>query len=463
MSKDQTAGENPTTGEPPTSSHDPTTSEAPTTSDDPARWHNWSGEVSCRPTGIYRPTTEEELREVIAGRPSSVETVRVAGSGHSFSPVVPSDDVLISLSEYTGVVDVDPDNERATVRAGTPLHELTAQLADHGLAMENLGDIDRQSIAGALSTGTHGTGEAFGVLSTQVSGLRLVTADGEVLDLDPDSDPDRFRAAQVSLGALGVVSQVTLDLVPAYRLEQREHKRPLEEVLGDLNRYRSDHRNFEFFTFPYTDDALVKTLDETDEPATSSSELLDESFENVAWEAMCRVGDLLPPSSKYMAKLASATISTSHEVGPAHEIFPTARDVRFNETEYGVPADRGAAALRAIRELVERRSEPVQFPVEFRYVAGDDIPISPAYGDDRVFVAVHKYHRRPYREFFDACEDVFAEFDGRPHWGKHHTLTAEDLVDLYPEWDLFQEVRGDLDPEGLFCNDHLADLFGVEG
>jgi FAD-linked oxidoreductase len=417
-------------------------------------WENWSRSVTARPTHVHYPETESELRRVVE---NAEGTLRVSGAGHSFPPVAKSEETLVSLERYTGLVDTDPQSQRVTVRAGTPLWQLTEALAEQGLMLENMGDIDAQSIAGALSTGTHGTGTEFGVMATQASGLRTVTADGKILDLE--SGDERFPHAQVSLGALGVLSTVTLDVVEGYRLRERKRPVDIDDVLANLEEYRQ-HRNFEFWWFPHTDTALVKTLEETDEAGEPGRrDAIEERIENLAWEGMNRVGHRIPPAASLLNRITAGTFSDSERVGPAKDIYPTTRDVRFNETEYGIPRSEAVDALRELREVVE--THDVLFPIEFRDVAADSIPLSPATGRESSFLAVHTYHRRPYESLLADAEAVFDRFDGRPHWGKHHTKTAADLRGLYPEWDVFLDCRADLDPEGLFLNDHLRELFGV--
>lgn len=421
-------------------------------------WHNWSGAVSCRPNHYYEPTTEDELQRIVA-RHAGERTIRVAGSGHSFSSVVPTDDVLLSLESHTGVTAINPERRRATVRAGTRLDDLSDALAAHDLALSNMGDVDRQTVAGALATGTHGTGIDCGVLATHAVEMRLVTADGEVVTLSP-ADGDAFRAAQVSLGALGVVSEITLQLDSAYTLRERTRTAPLDAVLDNLEPLRENHRHFEFFWFPHTDIALVKTLDKTQKSRTRSLPFAaDERAENLGLEGLCRLSSRFPRLSPYCARIAAGTLSSGETVGPSHEVFPTRRTVRFNESEYGVPADEGAAVVRELRDHIHHAEPTVLFPVEFRYVAGDDIPLSPAYGRDSAFIAVHKYHGKPYRSYFEACESIFDAHDGRPHWGKMHSLDPERLRSRYPEWDTFEGIRRSFDPDGSFLNDHLEGLF----
>jgi len=412
------------------------------------RWRNWSGSVECNPC-IVTPSSKDEIAEAV----TDADEVRAAGAGHSFSPLVATDDTLVSFENYEGVVSVDEDRETAKALAGTTLEDFSTEVAEHGLAMENLGDINKQTVSGSVSTGTHGTGE-FGVIATQVSEIELVTPDGEVRVLSED-DGFEFGAAQVSLGALGFLTELEFDLVPQYGLELVRKKEKLNTTLSKFKRYVEENRNFEFFWFPNTRTAVTKSLNEA---PVEDLERSDGTLENLAWKAACEASRALP--SKYASKVASSAIEEERLVGPSHKVYPWPREVRFNETEYGVPADEATEVFREIMEVVE--SHDVAFPVEVRYVEGDEIPLSPAYGRDTAFIAVHKYHKKPHRELFKECQDVFREHNGRPHWGKMHFLSAEELRDAYPEWDEFQSVREEYDAEGVFLNGHLRKVFGVD-
>lgn len=434
-------------------------------------WHNWAGTVTATPTRFERPETESELAVVVTAAAERGDTIRVAGSGHSFSPVVPTDDVLVSLERFRGLVDVDREAGQVTVRAGTTLADLNADLNSRELALSNLGDIDRQTVAGALATGTHGTGLDFGVLATQVAGIRFLTADGRFHELGPDDGED-FRAAQVSLGALGVVTELTLDVEPAYDLCLRRRTLPLDTVLDNVEAFHDAHRQWEFFWFPHTDRALVKTFDAVGESPADvidgrSGGVFDDTLpdvlatagtrlENAVWDGLCRLGTRYPETASASSRLATVALSEKTVVGPSHDVFANPRDVRFDEVEYGVPAVDLPAVVREIREYVEETAVPVQFPIECRFVGGDEPLLSPAHGRDTGFVAVHTYHRKDLPEHFEACEAVFDDYDGRPHWGKRHSKAAGDLASLYPEWDTFQKVRETYDPDGVFLNDHLT-------
>lgn len=436
-------------------------------------WQNWSRRVSATPSTYKTPASEGEIVDIVTAAAERGETVRVAGSGHSFSPVVPSDEILISLEQYTGLVDVDPDERQVTVTAGTSLATLNRKLARHELALANLGDIDKQTVAGALATGTHGTGLEFGVLANQIAQLRLVTADGEILEVGPD-DPELLRAAQVSLGALGVITEVTIDVVPAYDLCLRRRTLPLEEVLDNLDEFHDHHRQWEFFWFPHTDRAIVKTFDEVPRDAdrtverTSSPRLnghVEDTvprLENGLWEGACRLGTAFPGTAKHASRLAAGLLPDKTSVGPSHEMFANPRNVRFHETEYGVPAGELPTVVSRLREYIATEDIPVQFPIECRFVRGDEPLLSPAHGRDSGFIAVHAYYKKSLPEYFERCEQLFSDVDGRPHWGKHHTKTANDLAERYPEWDRFHEFRRDLDPDGIFLNDHLEVIFKEE-
>ncbi len=425
-------------------------------------FQNWSGSVAFTPTALRMPADEAEIAAVVREAREQGHGLRVVGAGHSFTPLVHTDGLLVSLDRWQGLEAVDVAGLTATARAGTRLRRLGALLHSHGLAQLNLGDIDEQSIAGAISTGTHGTGAALGGIATQVTGLRLVTAAGELLDCSESCEPAIFKAAQVSLGALGIISAVTLRLTPAYRLRYRWRRERLGAVLEQMDELRQAHRHVEFYWVPHTDAVMLKTMDATDEPARPRGRLRaiqEYALENGAFWLLCELCRAWPGLSPRVARLIAALIGSGENLDHSHRIFATPRLVRFNEMEYSLPAAQLGPALRAIDAEIRRRGINIHFPLECRLVAGDDIPLSPAYGRDSAYVAAHVYRGVPYRDYFAAIEPILQDLGGRPHWGKHHTMPAGELRARYPLWDEFQRVRRALDPDGLFLNPYLRAIF----
>jgi FAD-linked oxidoreductase len=427
-------------------------------------FRNWSGSVRCAPARTVAPTGLDDLVAVVADSARTGRTVRVVGAGHSFTPLVATDDTLVSLEAYQGIEHIDRDRGEVTVRGGTTLARLNADLLAAGLAMENLGDIDAQSIAGAISTGTHGTGAAFGSIATQVTALRLVTPPGTVVDCSNDDKPDLFAAARVSLGTLGIIASVTLRVLPAYRLWYRHEREPVDALLDDLPGLAAAYRHAELYWFPHTPHALVKRQNATDAPADGSGPLArakELAVENAALGALCGAARAIPASARAIIRTIPRAITPAEGVDHSHEVFATRRLVRFQEMEYAVPRRHGADALRDIRAWLDRHRYPVVLPIEVRFVAADDLWLSPAHDRDVTYLAVHAYQGMPFREYFLAAEEIFRSYDGRPHWGKMHSLSTGALRASYPRFDDFCGVRAATDPDGVFLNGYLRRLLGV--
>lgn len=411
------------------------------------------------------PRSVAELARMVGAYGREGRRVRVVGSGHSFTPLARSDDVLMSLDGLQGIEAIDEARGTVTVRGGTQLHRLGRELLAHGLAQENLGDIDVQSIAGAISTGTHGTGARFGTLATQVAGLTLVTASGDVLECSPERNPDVFKAAQVSLGALGVIASVTLHVVPAKRLHFQAHRERLTDCLAHLERYKRENSHFEFFWFPYTDAVQAKFLNETDTPPSKGSiwgTLNKLVLENGVFWLLSECCRIMPRLSRTVCGISAWGITPVNEVNYSHRVFATPRAVRFQEMEYNIPAEHFQAVMGEIRACIERERFEVNFPVECRFVQSDDIWLSPAYQRESAYIAVHMYRGMAYQAYFRAIEEIFTRYQGRPHWGKLHTRDAAYLATQYPHWHDFRRVRAALDPQGVFLNDYLRQLFDAD-
>jgi FAD-linked oxidoreductase len=429
-------------------------------------WTNWSGWIKSSPQQFAKPANEAELSAAVR---DGVGPVRVVGSGHSFTALGETNGTLISLDGMQGVVATDATSLTATVRAGSKIHALGRPLFDAGLGLKNQGDIDRQAIAGAVGTGTHGTSPQLGSLSAEVKGFRLVTADGQVLDCSPSSNAEVWEAGRVSFGSLGVMSEITMGARKAYKLRECNWVMPVAHCWRDLHTLRDKHRHFEFFWFPYVDSVLAKSLDETNEAVgvPLTSEQMAERGERVTADQRtfrygCEVARIAPALSARLQRLFTrASMVASTRARWSHEIFPSPRNVKFNEMEYAVPASNGADCIREIAEVIRNRKIAGVFPIEFRFVKADDIWISPFYKRDAVTISVHQYHRQSYDALFGAAEAIFKRYGGRPHWGKLHTLKAADFEKLYPRWGDYQSLRRRLDPAGKLLNPHLKSVFGA--
>lgn len=429
---------------------------APPTANTPMAWYNWSGNLKAQPRQRASPRTIDALQALIH---DTNGTIRPVGSGHSFAPLVPTNDTLVSLAHFNGIESVDSEKLQATIGAGTRLEQLGQPLADNGQALVNMPDIDEQSLAGTIATATHGTGAGLPCLSDQVTALTLVDGRGELHQCSADRNSDLFDAARVGLGALGVVTSVTLQNRPPYRLRRVTEWHPIEAILDQAEQMADRHRNFEFFYIPFSGMGFMDWQDITDAPA-SDTESLDQ---NEGARTLRTVRDMLGWSSRLRELALSTymkTIDRSERVAPAWRNYASSRQVRFNEMEYHLPREEGIRAFRAVRRKVESDFPDVFFPFEVRYVKGDDAWLSPFHQRDAMSIAVHRVHDEPHEALFRAVEPILREHGGRPHWGKMHSLTARDARALYPRWDDFQTLRRAMDPDGRFLNAHLRRLFG---
>ncbi|TNH30967.1 FAD-binding protein [Micromonospora orduensis] len=398
------------------------------------RFVNWSGSLSFTPREHAEPTDEDAVRDLVVRARQAGRTVRPVGSGHSSSPLVRTDDILLSVDRLTGVVAEDAG--RARVWAGTKLKALGEGLYDAGLAMDNLGDVDYQSIAGATATGTHGTGIGFGNLCTQVAGVRLVTGTGDVLDISADHNADLLPAARLSLGALGVITQVTLDVQPQYELHRRRWCAHIDWTLDHFAELQHTNRNMDFYWYPRSDLTQIRILNR-----------VDRGSDGPGWDT-----PRVPESDPFGAPREVRS-------GPVHRTIPQERELRFDEIEYMLPSEAFPACFAEVRRRILRHYRRVAgWRVLVRTIAADDIWLSNAYGRPTTTVACLQNTSLPYEEYFRDMETVFRQYGGRPHWGKKHWLTARDLRPLYPRWDDFQAVRRRLDPDGVFRSPYLTRL-----
>jgi L-gulono-1,4-lactone dehydrogenase len=408
------------------------------------------------PARLERPRSLDELSAALARADARDLRVRAVGAGHSFSDIACSDGTLISLEGLAHVLDVDRERGLVRVQAGITIKALSEHLAAHGLALENLGDIDVQSVAGAISTATHGTGARLANIPSQVAQLKLLLADGSTLVCDAMREPEVFGAARVGLGALGMIVEVTLRCVPAFTLRGVDAPAPLAETLERFEELALGNDHFELFVFPYADVALTRTNNRTEEEPRPRGRLAsyanDVLLTNHAFGLFCRLGRRLPGAIPQINRLVTRLAGRSERVEASASIFASPRLVRFTEMEYALPRAHTPEAVRQVMSLVERRGLAVPFPIEVRAVAPDDAFLSTASGRETGFVAVHMFEGMEWRPYFEAVESIMTELEGRPHWGKRHFQTAATLRPRYPEWDRFQAVRARLDPHGRFGN-----------
>lgn len=433
---------------------------------DGGTWRNWAGNVTVTPARWQHPVSAAEIALTVSAAAADGLPVHAVGSGHSFTPVAVAPGVALDLSGWTGIVAADTRTGLVTVRSGTRLRQLNADLDRLGLALANLGDIDVQTVAGAVSTGTHGTGARLGGLATQIEALEMVLADGSVVSCSAQEHQDLFAAARVGLGALGIITEVTLRCVPSFVLSAEEGPEPVGDVIARFGELAADHDHFEFYWIPYGRNALVKRNNrvpagQDPAPLSAARRFYEyEIMENAGFGLLCRAGRLVPRLIPRLNRLTSAALSRRSYSDRSHRVFTTPRRVRFVESEYAIPAGAAPEVLAELRREVPKLTDPVMFPVEVRVAAADDIWLSTASARASAYIAIHQYCGLPYQAYFDLFESIVAGVGGRPHWGKLHTLGAERLSELYPHFADFVRIRDQVDPGGLFTNPYLDRVLG---
>ncbi|MDK2759780.1 MAG: FAD-binding protein [Sphingopyxis sp.] len=414
-------------------------------------WSNWSGSVSAT-VPVLRPRSEAELGAAVR----EAALVRATGAGHSFMPLCPSDGLIVSLDDLPGAISIAPDRQTARIPAGWSIKRLTAALAEEGLALANQGDVNPQSLAGAMATGTHGTGVELGSLATFARGFRLIGADGEARWCDARTNTDLFEAQRLSLGLFGIATEIECAVVPAYYLAERVEKMRWDEARERFDELTAAHRHAEFWFFPHADDVILKTLSLIDpcEAPTSTKDIDEAPLRRVLG-----IGAAMPFLIPNLQRMMMKTGFEGTRRGPAHAIFPSDRTIRFEEMEYEMPHAAGLETLSAVVDWIRRKRLPVSFPFEYRTVAADNIWMSPMNQGPVAAISMHQYAAMPWRELFADAEAIFRAHGGRPHWAKRHTLSRADVDALYPMAERYRDVRRAADPGGKFLNSHMAELF----
>ncbi len=427
------------------------------------RWSNWAGNQQTGSVLVSKPQTESELQQVVQNAQTSGRRVKAVGSGHSFTAIAVAEEVLVDLSKYDEILAIDKINQTVTVQSGIQLSKLNQALYENSLAMQNLGDIAYQTIAGAISTSTHGTGAKFTGIANQVVALRVVLADSSIVECSANVNAELFSCARVGLGAIGLISTVTLKVVPAFNLAVIEEPMRVDEVLQNLDLHVDSNDHFEFFWVPHTGWALTKRNNRNNlpiEPMSKMSHWYSKTLmENYAFGAVCMLGKARP---SLIPKLAKALPSSGrNEYSDAsHKVFASKRIIKFYEMEYAIPREACAEALNRVRRMVTDSGFFLNFPVEVRFTAPDEIPLSTASNRESAYIAVHIYKGMNYVPYFTEVESIMNSYQGRPHWGKLHFQNASTLASRYPQWDVFQSVRNQVDPKRMFSNQYLETVLG---
>jgi FAD-linked oxidoreductase len=422
-------------------------------------WSNWSGNQVCYPAERNRPRNLEALAQLLK---ESTGKIRAVGAGHSFSGLVPTDETLLSMARFRGIKHINHETKEVTIGAGTRLAALGDELWENKLGMINMPDINTQALAGAIATSTHGTGQQFGSLSSYVTGLTLVTANGEILKCSASENKDVFDAARCNIGSLGIITEITMQMRDTYYLKERSEMLPFEEAFVKMEELRLAKRHFEAFGLPHANHILIIEFDEVtkeESDARQADAVSGDAYET--FKTLSNVIDTAPFLRGLIMNIAPRTVGVEERYGPWNKIFGNVRDIRFNEMEYTVPAEDGLACFREVLETIKEKDIDVIFPIEYRYIKEDDVWLSQFYGRPGAAISVHNFHDKPYMPYFAEMEAIFDRYQGRPHWGKLHTKTEKDFAKLYPKWEEFKKLRHHLDPERRFINKHLEPIFPV--
>ncbi|MFA7762633.1 D-arabinono-1,4-lactone oxidase [Streptomyces sp. NRRL S-448] len=427
-------------------------------------WHNWAGNITATPARTVTPASVGELQETVRRAAEDGLRVKAVGTGHSFTAAAATDGVLVRPQALAGIRSIDRAAGTVTVAAGTVLKDLNVALAREGLSLTNMGDIMEQTVSGATSTGTHGTGRDSASIAAQIRGLELVTADGRLLTCSEKENPEVFAAARLGIGALGIVTAITFAVEPIFFLTAREEPMGFDRVTAEFEEHFAENEHFEFYWFPHTGNCNTKRNNRSQGPAAPpgpvSAWIEDELLSNGLFQAVNSLGRAVPATIPSIARVASRALSARTYTDIPYRVFTSPRRVRFVEMEYALPREQVVEALRELRAMVDRSGLRISFPVEVRTAPADDITLSTASGRETAYIAVHMYKSTPYQAYFTAAERIFTAHGGRPHWGKVHTRDAAYFAEAYPRFGEFTALRDRLDPDRVFGNDYLRRVLG---
>lgn len=424
---------------------------------------NWAGNLDFHPASVLAPSRTEEAQSIVREHLAQKKSIRMRGSGHSWTGLIATQESFLHLDNMQGVLTVDAQKKIVTAYAGTKLYRLGEEAFRHRLALPNQGDINKQSLAGALSTGTHGTGITLQSLANQIEAVKLITGNGDVLDLKKDADPELLKALAVSFGSLGLMTELSVKMIDAYKLKVESFPEDMDSSLAHLSQRLKNNRHLEMFYFPVGDWSLVKLMNQTQDQETKKGYW--DKFNQVIIEDWLygKLNQFAVATKSYRSIDALMRKVVGHQVfiDWSHQAFPTERNVRFMEMEYNLPVHKFEEVFSEIKLAIKKNHFQTLFPIEIRFVKGDDLWLSPASGRDSVYFAVHTYITEDWRPYFKEMETIFKRHGGRPHWGKWHSLKDQDFAQIYPKWSEFKKLRHELDPNGTWLNTHLKDIFAL--
>jgi len=422
---------------------------------------NWAGNLDFTPSAILNPKTKEEIKSIIQGAIEEKKGIRTRGSGHSWTGLIETNQIFLHLDNMRGIIEVNSKEQTIKAHAGTKLSFFGDEGFKHNLSLPNQGDINKQSLAGATSTGTHGTGLSLQSMSNQISALTIINGKGEEVSIDQASP--YFEAARLSIGSLGIISDITIKLIPSYKLKVNTFTENIDEAVKKCEERLQKNRHLEMFYFPVGDWSLTKIMNETDEEVTPKGffhKFNEVIVENWLYRQMNKIASSTG-RYKLIDKVMQSFVSSEEKIDWSHRAFPTERDVKFMEMEYNLPIEQFHSVFSEIKQAIKKNNFQTLLPIEIRFVKKDSIWLSPAFERDSVYFAIHTYITEDYRPYFDCIEEIFKKNQGRPHWGKWHTYKKNDFLKVYPKFEDFMKIRNEFDPNGIFLNNHLKEIFGV--
>jgi L-gulonolactone oxidase len=415
---------------------------------------------------IHRPRDEEDISRLVRRAVEEGNRVKALGSALSWSDIIDIPETAMRFDRMADVLEVDRDNRRIRLQAGARLKNVNEVLAGHGLAFDNFGSIVLQTAAGYIGTGTHGTGGRTPILSTRIQKMRMVDGLGEIRELDAEHDPDLFSAARVNLGCLGVVTEVTFTCIDAFDLEERLELVDFDTALADLDSYVKGNDYCKLWWLPYTDKLQVYTFNRTAEPrgGFGLTGFMDRTgLSGLGFTALIKLGRASPRLIPFLQNtVQSVHFHPRRRVDRSDRVIKVSSAIPIHqETEYAIPIGAAAEAIQETRRLVLEGSFRVNFPMEVRFVAADDIPMSPASGRNSCYIGAYVSSVQWAASYFAEFESLMRDYDGRPHWGKTFSRTAEDFRALYPAYEAFDRMRRRCDPHGLFHNSFVERVFSA--